>query len=370
MNLEKCSNCSGLNFETDKEVGEIYCLDCGFVVSIEFEPSYERSIMGEGVRPKGNHGYNKKKILGSTFRKYERNQSKYGSKNEKFAKIRWNTLLKMNTWAEANNSKRFLDDVVEIVENKIVGIRDVKLLAIEILKETHSTKPHNQKLSINEIRLIIEKERIGFKLPLFSRHNCKVKGGDWSPPLDYRRKMAAIAACEVGAFLLNKMFDRVINLNILDVKKEHLGKEVRLIKTYLNDIWKIEKMLSNDELLIKIRPRRWGNVRNWRWGDEERILDDLRNNDLNFNQVLTKKILNVSMKLFRILKENEILENSNLRVIVGAVIVEFFKIKGIRISRQAGADLVQIKIGRIHTMIREHNPEISLLVQKLNSIID
>tara|TARA_B100001996_G_scaffold228321_1_gene175907 strand:+ start:61 stop:609 length:549 start_codon:yes stop_codon:yes gene_type:complete len=182
--------------------------------------------------------------------------------------------------------------------------------------------------------------------------------------------MAAIAACEVGAFLLNKMFDRVINLNILDVKKEHLGKEVRLIKTYLNDIWKIEKMLSDDELLIKIRPRRGGNVRNWRLGDEERIVDNLRNNDLNFNQLLTKKILNVSMKLFRILKENEILENSNLRVIVGAVIVEFFKIKGIRISRQAGADLVQIKIGRIHTMIREHNPEISLLVQKLNSIID
>ena len=367
MNSETCKNCNGVNFERDEERGEVFCLGCGIVVSIEFAPSYEQSRMNEGVRPNGNHGYNKKKILGSTFNQHERN---WGPKTTKVAKIRWNTLLKMNSWAEANNSKRFLDDVVKIVENEIVGRREVKLLAIEILKETHSTKPHNQKLSINEIRLIIEKERIGFKLPLFSRHNCKVKRGNWSPPLDYRRKMAAIAACEVAAFLLNKMFDSVINLNMLDVKKEHLGKEVRLIKTYLNDIWKIEKMLSNDELLIKIRPRRWGNVRNWRWGDEERILDDLRNNDLNFNQVLTKKILNVSMKLFRILKENEILENSNLRVIVGAVIVEFFKIKGIRISRQAGADLVQIKIGRIHTMIREHNPEISLLVQKLNSIID
>ena len=84
----------------------------------------------------------------------------------------------------------------------------------------------------------------------------------------------------------------------------------------------------------------------------------------------SKKIILLSMKLFEILDDENILNNAKLRTIVASVLAIYFKNKNLKVSRKLIGGWINIKENRVHNMINNHNHEVCLLVEKLNSITD
>ena len=358
--MECCRNCSSYNLESDIQSGDIVCIECGFVNDREMDCGFR--LTSEGSLPH-IHSSSKNKILGSTFDPYERNNILKGGKKGAFAKISWNHLAKLNKLS-SNSYTTLKEDVGEIIENDIIASFETKRLGVKILNETHSLESYNKKLKDEKILSFMKKESV--QLPLNSRHAQASK--NHSPTLNYSRKMIAISVCNVAAKLLDDYFNLDMNLNGLEVKRKHVIKEMKLIKSYLISMWKIEENVG--KILIQIRPKQHSKLSKRNEKEELAIIDDLRESTKDFDANLSKKLILLSMKLFEILDSIEILENCKLRNIVASVIAVYLKNNNQKISRKKIGIWLNIKGSKVHNMINNYNFEVCYLVEKLNSIDD
>ncbi len=360
--MNGCKYCQNKEFEIDNKSGEVVCTVCGLVNEKEMYCGFERGTF-EGVLPHF-HASSKQKILGSVFDKGERNWIDKSEKSTTLAKISWNHLDKLNRQSMFQK-KSLKDDVIEIIETVVVATLPIKELGIKILNETHALDVHNERIGNNEIASIIEKENIKLLLPLNSRHAKQTK--KHSPCLDYSRKMIAISVCVVASNLLNHYFNLKVNLQNLEVRKKYVMKEIKLIKSYLTSIWKIESFIGRELTSIKKGERKVPKLQD---GEKSAILDDLRASMEEYDVAFSKKIVLLSMKLFEILDDENILNNAKLRTIVASVLAIYFKNKNLKVSRKLIGSWINIKENRVHNMINNHNYEVCLLVEKLNSITD
>ncbi len=361
--MNGCKYCQNKEFEIDNKSGEHVCTICGLVNETEMYCGFERSFF-EGVLPH-IHASSKQKMLGSVFDKRERNWIDKSEKGTTLAKISWNKLHKLNR--ESSYQKKTLkDDVIEIINDFVVATLPIKELGIKILDETHTLGPHKKRSENKEIATIVENEKIELLLPLNSRHAKQTK--KHSPPLDYSRKMIAISVCVVASNLLNEYFNLDVNQQSLNVNKKHIMKEVKLIKSYLNSVWRIEKYIGRQLICIKKQDVKINSTLHD--GEKLAILDDLRSSIEIYDHSFRKKIVSLSMKLFDMLDEENILKNAKLRTIVASVLAIYIKNKKLKVSRKLVGSWVNVKENRVHNMINNYNDEVCLLVEKLNSIAD